>query len=323
MDNRIVITRPLPGDVVSMLQQADCTNIWCSNVDEPLPRATLLKEVPGAGGLITYPGDRPIDAEVFDAAGEQLKVVANYAVGIDNIDLEEAKRRGIRVGNTPIHVTEPTADIAWLLLLGAARRAYEGQCLVRSGGWTGVGPNMLLGQRIIGKTLFIVGAGRIGQAVMKRSLGWDMPLLYHNRSAKPELEAAPYNAQRVSLEEGLARADFVSLHTPLTPETHHLINAERLALMKPTSILINTARGPVVDEAALVEALKAGRLAGAGLDVYEEEPKLHPELADLKQVYLLPHVGSATLEDRQWMMQTTVENLLAGLQDKPMPYEVT
>jgi glyoxylate reductase len=321
-DARIVVTRPLPGDITAMLREQDFVNVWCNPEDEPLPRAALLKRVPGAHGLVTNPGDKPIDAEVFDAAGENLRVVANYAVGTDNIDLEEATRRGIRVGNTPDPVTEPTADIAWLLLLGAARRAYEGQRLARSGQWTGISPNMLLGQRVLGGTLLIVGAGRIGKAVARRSVGWNMTILYHARTQHPEFEEAPICAPWVDLDEGLARADFVSLHTPLTPDTRHLIDARRLGLMKPAAVLVNTARGPVVDEAALVEALRARRIAAAGLDVYEREPHLAEGLADLDNAYLLPHVGSATVQDRTWMTRITMDNLVAGLTGAALPYAV-
>jgi glyoxylate reductase len=320
MNERIVITRPLPGDPAAIFREAGYTNVWCPVEDAPLPHKKLLEAVPGAHALLSNPGDKPLNAEVFDAAGSKLKVVSNFAVGTDNIDLEEAARRGILVGNTPIQVTEPTADMAWLLLLGAARRAHEGEALARSGEWTGIGPAMLLGHRVIGKTLFIVGAGRIGQAVARRSLGWNMKVLYHDRVRQDVMEKPPINAKRVALGEGLAAADFVSLHTPLTEQTRHLITADRLALMKPTSVLVNTARGPVVDEEALVEALKNRRIAAAGLDVYENEPKLAPGLAELESTFLMPHIGSATIEDRAWMTQTAVDNILAALRGEQMPH---
>ena len=319
---RIVITRPLPGDTVAMLKKVGFQNVWCPEADEPLPRPQLLKAAAGAHAIITNPGDKPIDAEVFDAAGDQLMVVSNFAVGVDNIDVEEARRRGIVVCNTPTPVTEPTADIAWLLLLGAARRAHEAQRLARSGQWTGIGPSMLLGRKVLGKTLFIIGAGRIGTAVARRSIGWQMEVLYHDVDRSETIEQPPINAGRVDLDEGLKEADFVSLHTPLLPETRHLINAERLALMKESAILINTSRGPVVDEAALVEALNGGRLAAAGLDVYEQEPKIHPELIALDNVFLMPHIGSATIEDRAWMTQLTVDNAIAVLKGEDPPHAV-
>jgi glyoxylate reductase len=319
---RIVITRPLPGDAVAMLREAGFQNVWCAEVDEPMPRDRLLEVTAGAHALITNPGDRPIDAEVFDAAGEQLMVVSNFAVGVDNIDVAEAKRRGIVVCNTPTPVTEPTADIAWLLLLGAARRAHEAQRLARSGEWTGIGPSMLLGRKILGKTLLIIGAGRIGTAVARRSIGWEMKVIYHDVQRSEAIEKRPIEARRVDLDEGLKQADFISLHTPLLPDTRHLINAERLAMMKKTAVLVNTSRGPVVDEAALVEALKTGRLAAAGLDVYEQEPKIHPELIALDNVFLMPHIGSATIEDRAWMTQLTVDNAIAVLKGEEPAYAV-
>lgn len=322
MNDRIVITRPLPGDVVAMFKNAGYTNLWCPEADEPLPREKLLEVIGGACGLVCNPGDKAINAEVFDAAGAQLKVVATFAVGTDNIDLAEAARRRIVVGNTPVHVTEPTADIAWLLLLGAARRAHEGENLARSGKWTGIGPAMLLGRRMIGRNLLLIGAGRIAQAVARRSVGWEMKVTYFSRSRREEMEQPPINGERVELDKGLAEADFVSLHVPLTDQTRHLITAEKLGLMKPSAILINTARGPVVDEAALVEALKAGRIAAAGLDVYEQEPKLAPGLAELENAFLMPHIGSATVEDRTWMTESTVENVVAVLRGEEPPYPI-
>jgi glyoxylate reductase len=322
-DPRIIVTRPLPGDPVGMFQRAGLTNIWINSRDERLPRAELLRTVRGAVAVLATPADTLINAEFFDAAGPQLKIVSNYAVGVDNTDLAEAKRRGIIVGHTPHAVTEPTADIAWLLLLGAAKRASEGERLVRSGTWKGVGPNELLGHRVIGKTLLIVGAGRIGLATARRSIGWNMKVLYFARSQHPEFEKPPINARRVSLEEGLREADFISIHTPLNESTRHLINAARLALMKPSAILINTSRGGVIDEKALVSALRERRIAAAGLDVYENEPQLAPGLADLPNTFLLPHLGSATVEDRTWMMEIAVNNIITALRNEPVPHAVS
>jgi len=318
---RIVITRPLPGDPVARLRKAGLADIWVNPNDERLPRPALLEAVKGARAVLATPADVLINAEFFDAAGPQLKIVSNYAVGVDNIDLAEAARRNVIVGHTPNAVTEPTADIAWLLLLGAAKRASEGERLVRSGQWKGVGPNELLGHRIIGKTLLIVGAGRIGFATARRSIGWEMNVLYHARTQHEQFERSPMRARRVeSLEDGLRQADFVSIHAPLTRETRHLINAARLALMKPTAIIINTARGAVVDEAALVEALKSRQIAAAGLDVYENEPALHPGLAALDNTFLLPHLGSATTEDRIWMMHIAADNIIAAMRNEPLPH---
>lgn len=320
--SRIVITRPLPGDPVSQFAEAGFQNVWVNPIDERLARSALLDAIRGAAAVLATPADTLINTEFFDAAGPQLRVVSNYAVGVDNIDLAEAAARRIVVGHTPDAVTEPTADIAWLLLLGAARRAFEGEQLVRSGSWTGVAPHLLLGQRIIGKTLFIIGAGRIGLATARRALGWNMRVLYHARSRHEEFERPPINASAVTLEDGLAQADFMSLHTPLTEQTRHMINARRLAIMKPTAVLVNTARGAVIDEAALVEALRDRRLAAAGLDVFEREPALQEGLASLKNTFLLPHLGSATVEDRDWMTRLAVDNVIAVLQGRPAPHAI-
>jgi lactate dehydrogenase-like 2-hydroxyacid dehydrogenase len=284
-----------------------------------LPRPELLAAIRGAHAVFATPADTLINHEFFDAAGSQLKIVSNYAVGVDNIDLAEAKKRGVIIGHTPNAVTEPTADIAWLLLLGAAKRASEGEKLVRSGHWKGVAPLELLGTRVLGKTLLIVGAGRIGLATARRSIGWNMNVLYHARSRHPEYEKAPINAQQVSLEDGLRHADFVSIHIPLSPTTRHFMNAERIAMMKPSAILINTARGAVIDEKSLVDALREKRIAAAGLDVYENEPQLMPGLAELDNTFLLPHLGSATVEDRIWMMELAADNIIACLRGERVP----
>lgn len=318
---KIIVTRPLPGDVAGRLKRAGYDGIWINPRDERMSRTALLEAARGARAVLATPADTLINAEFFDAAGPQLLIVSNYAVGVDNIDVAEARRRGIRIGHTPNAVTEPTADIAWLLMLGAAKRAAEGERLVRSGSWTGVAPLQLLGRRMVGKTLLIVGAGRIGYATARRSLGWSMTVLYCARSRHEEFEGEPIRGQRVSLEEGLRRADFVSIHTPLNQQTRHLINRERLALMKPQAILVNTARGAVIDESALVEALREHRIAAAGLDVYEHEPKLAPGLAELDNTFLLPHLGSATTEDRTWMMELAADNIIAALRGEPIPHE--
>ncbi|MCZ6837369.1 MAG: D-glycerate dehydrogenase [Planctomycetota bacterium] len=317
---RIVITRPLPGDPVRRFHKAGFENTWIYAQDQRLPRAQLLEAIAGAHAIVSTPADTSINHEFFEAAGPQLIIVSNYAVGVDNIDLAEAGRRGMLVGHTPDAVTEPTADVAWLLLLATAKRAYEGDSLVRSGNWSGVGPNQLLGSRVVGKTLFIIGAGRIGYATARRAPGWNMNILYHARTQHEEFEAPPINARRVTLEDGLREADFVSLHTPMSEETRHLINADRLALMKPDAVLINTSRGGVIDERALVEALREKRLGAAGLDVFEHEPSLAPGLSDLENVFFLPHLGSATREDRQWMMRLAVDNAIAALKDEPVPH---
>lgn len=320
-NDRIVITRPLPGEPLAKFAQAGFENVWINPEDARLERRALLEAIGGATAVLSTPADTLINEEFFDAAGPQLSIVSNYAVGVDNIDLAEAKRRGVVVGHTPHAVTEPTADIAWLLILGAARRAREGMDLVRGGQWKGVGPNELLGQRLVGKTLLIIGAGRIGYATAKRAAGWEMTVLYHARSRHKEFEGAPLNARWVSLKDGLREADLVSLHTPLTDETRHLIGAAELARMKPTAILVNTARGAVIDEPALVEALRDRRIGAAGLDVYEYEPALAPALAELENTFLLPHLGSATVEDRIWMTEIAVGNIIAALNGKTPPHQ--
>ncbi|MEX0741243.1 MAG: D-glycerate dehydrogenase, partial [Phycisphaeraceae bacterium] len=288
--------------------------------DAPLARAELLEHIAGVEGVLTQLHDK-VDAELMEAAGAQLRVIANYAVGFNNIDVDEATRRGIVVCNTPGVLSDATADIAWTLILGTARRAIEGDQMMRAGEFHGWGPNMLLGGDLVGKTLVIVGAGRIGFEVARRSLGWRMRILYVARSAHEDFETE-LGAERVSLDEALAQADYVSLHVPITDETHHLINADRLAMMKPTAYLINTARGPVVDEAALVTALQNHQIAGAGLDVYEAEPKMTPGLAECPNTLLLPHLGSATHETRDAMSALTARNLLAVLQGAQPPHAV-
>lgn len=325
---RIVVTRPLPPSprddrrFDDLVVAAGLPAPWTYPEDRTIPRAELLEAVRGAAALVATPADARIDAELFDAAGPRFRVVANYAVGFDNVDLDAARARGVVVANTPDPVTEPTADLAWLLMLGAARRAPEGAALLRSGAWTGVAPSQLLGRRVAGATLFIVGAGRIGAATARRATGFGMRVIYHARTAKPALEAPPVSARRVGLDEGLETADFVSLHVPLTPETRHLIDAKALARMRRDAVLVNTARGAVVDEAALVAALRAGTIAAAGLDVYEREPLLHPGLAELPNAFLLPHLGSATREDRWWMVEITAANVVAALRGEPVPHRV-
>lgn len=317
MPHRLLITRPLPGDPGRLIAleldrlgvSREAVEVEVNPRDERMPPEELRERVRGVAGVLTTPRDR-VDEALLDAAGPALRVVSNYATGTDNIDLDACARRGIHVGNTPDPVVEPTADIAWLLILAAARRAHEGNHLVRSGRWRGVSPNELNGVRLVGKTLLIVGAGKIGLATARRALGWSMRLLHVARSRHPEFEAAPYFSRQVELDEGLRLADVISIHTPLTPETRRLIDARRLALLKPTAILVNTARGPVVDEAALVKALSSGQLFAAGLDVFENEPQLADGLPDLPNLFTMPHLGSSTIEDRIWMTEQAVANLV-------------
>ncbi len=321
---KIVITRPLPGDPLAKLRASGLElDVWVNPADARMERSQLLATIPGAHAVLVTPADMEVNGEFFDAAGPQLVVVSAYAVGVDNIDVAEAKRRGIIVGHTPNAVTEPTADVAWLLMLAAARRAREGLDHARSGAWTGVRPLDPMGQRLVGKTLHIVGAGRIGLATARRSIGWNMRVLYTARSRHEDFEQPPINAKRVELEEGLRQADVVSLHTPLTAETRHLIGRERLRMMKPSAVLVNTARGPVVDEEALVEALREGWIFAAGLDVFEREPAIHPGLIEAPNAFLMPHWGSTTFEDREWMTQIAVDNIIAALRGETPPHVVT
>jgi glyoxylate reductase len=289
-------------------------------VDEPLdalPASSALREgLSQADAAIVTLGDR-IDAETIHIAS-RLKILANYAAGYNNIDLAAARQRGLIVTNTPDVLTDATADLTWALLLATARRVVEGDSLVRSGRWTGWSPTQLLGAEVSDKTLGIIGMGRIGQAVAHRAVGFRMRVRYHTRHPKTT-SSLPREWEHRSLQDLLREADVVTIHVPLTPSTHHLISARELAWMRPTAFVINTARGPIVDEEALVDALKTGIIAGAGLDVYEQEPALHPGLAQLKQVVLLPHLGSATLDARVQMGLVCLENIHAVLDGRPAP----
>ncbi|MEO0483025.1 MAG: D-glycerate dehydrogenase [Planctomycetota bacterium] len=315
----IVVTRKIPGTLEPALPASVRTG-----PAEQLDRAALLRHVAGADVLVSMFSDR-VDDELLDACGDGLRGVCNFAVGYDNIDLEACRRRGVAVSNTPDAVTEGTADMAWALLLAVARRVVEADRFVRSGAFTRggtLGMAEWLGADLTGRTLLIVGAGRIGYATALRSIGWGMRVLYVARSKHWNFELAPIAGERVALDEGLARADVVSVHTPLTPETRHQIDGRRLGLMKPNAILINTARGPVVDEAALVEALRAGRIGGAGLDVFEREPELAPGLAALDSVVLTPHIGSAETKYREMMTAMVAANASAMLRGERPPNQI-
>ena len=314
---RLYLARPFPTQVMAVIQER--FQLTVPPADHPPSAAEILAGLREAQAAICTLNER-IDAEAM-AAAPSLRVIANYAVGYNNIDMDAAKARGIIVTNTPDVLTNATADLAWALILAVARRVVEGDQLVRQHRWTGWSPTQMLGTDLSGKTLGIIGMGRIGQAVARRAAGFEMTVLYWSRSERP-LQPSNPSWQRVSFEELLRRSDFLSLHVPLTPETKHLINEAALRLMKPTAFLINAARGPVVDEAALVKALHEGRLAGAGLDVYEREPELQPGLRELSQVVLLPHLGSATTETRVRMGMMCVENVLAVLEGKPAPNRV-
>jgi len=308
MPHHVLVTMKIPDGGVEVLRRAGMA-VDGSDRADPMPRDELLRRVAACDGLVCMLADR-IDAAALDAA-PRLKGIANFAVGIDNIDLAAATARGIPVTNTPGVLTDATAELAWALMLAAARRIVEGDRLVRRGAFTGWAPTLLRGMQVTGATLGIVGAGRIGTATGLRAGAFGMRVVYFNRRPSEPLDAA--GARRVELDELLRAADVVSIHLPLTDETRHLIGARELALMKPTAILVNTGRGAIVDEAALVEALRAGRIAGAGLDVYEHEPALAPGLAELDNVVLLPHLGSATVATRDRMATMVAESLVAIL----------
>lgn len=313
---KIFVTQRIPAAGLEILRQV-CPDCGIHADERVLTRPELLQQAQGADALLTLLTDT-IDAAVLDAAGPQLKIVANMAVGFDNIDIPAATRRGVLVTNTPGVLTDATADHAWALLFAIARRIPESERYLRAGKFRHWGPLLFLGGEVAGRTLGIIGAGRIGTAVARRARGFNMKILYANRSPKPELERE-LGACRVPLEELLRAADFVSLHVALAPETRHLIRAETLRWMKPTAYLINTGRGPLVDEAALAAALKNKTIAGAALDVFEQEPAVHPQLLHLENVVLTPHTASATLTSRSQMVAMAAENLLAGLQGRKPP----
>jgi glyoxylate reductase len=282
--------------------------------DQPLPKAELISRLQGKQALICHIIST-VDEEVLAASG--LRIVANVAVGYNNIDVGAARRRGVVVTNTPDVLTETTADFAWALLMAAARRVVEADHYARSGRWKVWQWDLLWGADIHGKTLGVVGFGRIGRAVARRGLGFGMRVLYHDTVRADAATERELNATAVDLPTLLRESDFVSLHTLLTPETRHLINERTLRLMKKTAILVNAARGPVVDEAALVQALAEERIRGAGLDVFEEEPSIHPGLLSLRNVTLAPHIGSASYETRIGMARLAIQNCLAVLEGKP------
>lgn len=314
MSWNVFITRLIPIEGLNLLRQSG-VDVHLHDEETPLSRNELLAQIGLCDGVMIGGGER-IDTEFLNAA-PKLKVVSCLAVGYDNVDIAEAIRRRITVTNTPNVLNEAVADLTWALILGVARRVVEGDHLARSGQWRGLSPTLLLGVDVAGKTLGIVGAGRIGAAVAKRASGFSMRLLYFTRSVKPEMEAL--GAKHVTFDEILHEADFLSVHVPLTPDTRHLFGEAEFRKMKPTAFFINMARGAVVDEAALVRALREGWIAGAGLDVYEHEPRISPELVSMPNTLLLPHLGSATVETRRRMSIMAVENLLAVLNGRPCP----
>ena len=318
---RVFVTRELPGELFAALRaDADFElEIWSG--DFPPPQDDLLERVRGVDGIVCLITDR-IDEAVLEAAGPQLRVVSQMAVGVDNVDVAACTARGIAVGNTPGVLTETTADLVWALILATARRVVESAAFVERGDWRTWGPLLMAGVDVHDRTLGIVGFGAIGQAVARRAQGFGMRTLYWNRTPRPE-RAAELGAQLRRLDQLLAESDFVSLNVALNEDTRHLIDAEALAKMLPHAILINTARGPIVEESALIEALRAGTIGGAGLDVTEVEP-VDPAspLLRMDNVIVLPHIGSASLATRAKMADIAVANLRAALADEPLPHRV-
>jgi glyoxylate reductase len=312
----VLVTRGVPERVRRHLAGRCRLEVW--EGEGVMPRAELLERVAGKSGLLSMLTDR-VDDELLERAGPDLRVVANFAVGYDNLDLEACTARGVLATNTPDVVTEATADLAWALLLAAARRVAEGDRFLRAEKPWIWGPEFFLGFEVHGKTLGVIGLGRIGQAVARRAAGFGMPVLYTARRRLDRDREAALGVAWRQLDQLLAEADFVTIHTGLSPATHHLIGPERLARMKPTAVLVNTARGPIVDEAALAEALRAGQLGAAGLDVFEREPEVHPALLELDNVTIVPHLGTSTLETRVAMGMLAADNLLAALEGRRPP----
>jgi glyoxylate reductase len=314
---KVFVARLIPDEGLEPIRQACDVDLWT----EALPplRDELLRRVAGKEGLLTLLTDR-VDAELLDAAGPQLKVVSNYAVGFDNLDIPELTRRRIPAGNTPGVLTETTADLAFALMMAAARRVDEGSRYVRQGRWKTWGPMLLMGVDLHGATLGIVGFGRIGREMAKRASGFGMQVLYHDVHPATPDEERSLNARQVEMDELLASSDMISLHTNLTDETRHLIDASALARMKPTAILVNTSRGPVVDQAALYEALRDGQIFAAALDVTDPEPMAPDDpLLTLENCLVVPHIASATGVTRGKMAAIAAANLLAGLRGDPLP----
>lgn len=315
--NSVIVTRKLPAAVETRLKELFDAQLNTS--DTPLSRTQLVEAVQRADVLIPTLTDK-IDAELLAQAGPQLKMLASFGAGVDHIDVAAARAKNIVVTNTPNVLTEDTADITMALILAAPRRMAEGTRLMQSDAWQGWTPTFMMGKRVAGKKLGIVGMGRIGQAVAERAKGFRLHVHYHKRerlheSLENQLEATYWH----DLDEMLAHVDLVALTCPYTPATHHLMNAERFANMKEGAYLINTARGAVVDETAMIAALKSGRLSGTGLDVYENEPNINPALRELNNVVLLPHLGSATIESRTEMGEKVIVNIKTFLDGHTPP----
>lgn len=312
---KVFVTRQIPQKGLEILKARFEVEIGAS--DKSLSKREIYEGTKDADALVCLLSDA-IDEEILSGA-KKLKIIANYAVGYNNINVEYAKKHGIFVTNTPGVLTETTADLTWALMLTVTRRIVEADKFTRSGKFKGWEPELMLGSDVFGKTLGVVGAGRIGQAVMKRAIGFGMRVIYYSKNRLPLDIESNLNASYVSLEGLLKEADFVSLHVPLTKDTYHMIGEDQLSLMKRTAYLINTARGPVVDEEALVKFLKEKRIAGAALDVFENEPLLTPGLTELDNAVITPHIGSASKETREKMSVIVAENVIAALEGKIPP----
>ena len=312
---RIFLTRRLPEEGMERLEGfTDDFSVF--PYDRPIRENELIENIGDVEGLLSLLTD-PVTKKVIDS-GKRLKIIANYAVGYDNIDVEYAKERGILVTNTPGVLTDATAELAWALLFTCARRIVEADAFTREGKFCGWSPTLLLGMGFKNKVLGIVGTGRIGTAFGLKGIGFGMRVLYFDRHKNEVLESR-LKAEKTTLDKLLVTSDFVSLHIPLDRETHHLIGEREISLLKPSAIIINTSRGAVINERALISALKEKRIGGAGFDVYEDEPAVSPALMKLKNVILLPHIGSATYEARNRMAVMAVENLTAGLEGRTPP----
>jgi glyoxylate reductase len=317
---RVFVSRLIPAEGLDPILASTDSTVWQDEL--PPPRDQLLRAVAGCAGVLTLLTDK-VDDEFLDAAGPGLRVVSNFAVGFDNIDVDACTRRGIPVGNTPGVLTDTTADLAFALMMAAARRLPEGDRYVRAGKWRTWGPMLLMGVDVHGATLGIVGFGRIGQALARRAQGFEMTIIYHDVARLPDEVSGPLGATYVELEELLARSDFVSLHVNLTRETRHLIGAGTLGRMKRTAILVNTSRGPVVDQRALFEALRDGTIAAAGLDVTDPEPIAADDpLLTLENCLVVPHIASASRATRGKMAEMAAANLLAGIRGERLPTPV-
>lgn len=316
---KVIVTRELTDGVMQRMEELFDARL--NRADRALTRAELEDAVANADVLVPTITDR-IDAALLTKAGPQLRLIANFGVGVDHIDLHAARERKILVTNTPGVLTEDTADMTMALILSVPRRLGEGEKLIRAGQWDGWKPSGMLGHRVNGKTLGIIGMGRIGRAVARRAQGFGIRTIYHNRHRLPEGVEAELGARYVDLDQLFAQSDIISINCPHTPETHHLVDARRLAQMQTDAYLVNTSRGEVVDEGALIEALQNGQIAGAGLDVYVNEPHVDARLLSLSNTVLLPHMGSATYEGRAAMGERVIANIRAWVDGLRPPDQV-